>query len=354
MSSNSIGKNFRITTFGESHGKAVGVVIDGVKPGLKISEEEIQSELDKRKPGQSKITTARKEEDKIHILSGIFNGKTTGTPICMLVYNKDADSSKYEKIKNIFRPGHADFAYFKKYGIRDHRGGGRASGRETVGRVAAGAIAKKFLSKANIKVIAYTKEIAGIEAKKFRQGEIGKNTVRCPDKKAAKVMEKAILKAKQNRDSIGGIVEVTALNVPAGLGDPVFCKLDAELAKALMSIPAVKGVEFGAGFELSKMRGRQCNDPFIKKGNKIITKTNNAGGILGGISNGMPIIARVVVKPTSSILKEQKTVDIKGKKIKIKIEGRHDPCICPRVVPVVESMVTIVLADALMRQKLIK
>lgn len=352
--SSTLGKNFRITTFGESHGKAVGVVIDGVKPGLKISEEEIQKELDKRKPGQSNVSTPRQEEDQVNILSGIFNGKTTGTPICLVVYNKDADSSKYEKIKNIFRPGHADFTYLKKYGVRDYRGGGRVSGRETIARVAAGAIAKKLLSKNGIKIIAYTKEIAGIVAKKIDLAEIEKNPVRCPDKKAAKKMEMVILKAKAEGDSVGGIVEVIATNVPAGLGDPVFDKLSANIAKALVSIPAVKGVEIGAGFKVAQMKGSECNDQFIKKGGKIITTSNNSGGILGGISTGMPIVARVAVKPTSSIAKEQQTVDIDGKKVKIKIKGRHDPCICPRIVPVVESMMAIILADAIMRQETIK
>lgn len=352
--SSSIGKKFRIMTFGESHGKAVGVVIDGIKPGLKISEKNIQKELDKRKPGQSKVSTQRKEEDKIHILSGIFNGKTTGTPICLVVFNKDADSSKYEKIKKLFRPGHADFTYLKKYGIRDYRGGGRASGRETIGRVAAGAIAKKLLLKKKIKIIAYTKEVAGIKTNKINYSEIEKNSVRCPDKKAAKQMEKAILKAKSQGDSVGGIVEVIVTNIPTGLGDPVFDKLSANIAKALMSIPAVKGIEIGAGFRVAEMKGSECNDLFIKKGNKIITKTNNAGGILGGISTGMPIIARIAVKPTASILKTQKTVDAKGKNKKISVDGRHDPCICPRIVPVVENMMAITIADAMMKQKLIK
>lgn len=272
MSSNTLGDNFRITTFGESHGKALGVVIDGVMPGLAISEDEIQKELDKRKPGQSKITTSRKEEDKVHILSGIFEGKTTGTPICLLIYNKDADSSHYDNIKKIFRPGHADFTYFAKYGIRDHRGGGRASGRETVARVAAGAVAKKILSDNGIKIIAHTKEIAGIKSVKFNEKEIYKNDVRCADKEAAMLMGNAIAKSKSDGDSLGGIVEVIAYNVPPGLGDPVFDKLDADLAKALISIPAVKGIEFGTGFDFAKMKGSQANDEFIKQSGKIVTK----------------------------------------------------------------------------------
>ncbi len=351
MTGNVFGKSFQIMTFGESHGKAVGVVIDGVKPGLPISEKEIQRELDRRKPGQSRVTTSRKEEDKIQILSGIFRGKTTGTPICMIVWNKDADPSKYEKIKDLFRPGHADFTYLKKYGIRDYRGGGRSSGRETVSRVAAGAIAKKILSKKGIKVTAYCKEIAGIEAKHFDAKQIEKNPVRCPDKTAAKKMEAAILKARSKGNSLGGIVEILATGVPPGLGEPVFSKLDAELAKALMSIGSVKGVEFGSGFKAAKMTGKQHNDEMFMSKGQVKFKTNNAGGILGGISTGQDIVARIAVKPTASISMPQKTVDTKGKNRTIKAEGRHDPCICPSVVPVAEAMVAIVLADAMAVQK---
>ncbi len=338
-------------TFGESHGKALGVVIDGVKPGLKISSKDIQKELDRRRPGQSKITTQRKEGDKVEILSGIFEGKTTGNPICLIVRNKDQDSSKYDKLKKVFRPGHADFTFLNKFGIRDHRGGGRSSGRETIGRVAAGAVAKKLLIKKGIKIQAYVKQIADIKAKEVDLKQIEKNNVRCCDKKLAKKMEKAILDAKKKGDSVGGIVEVVATGVPVGLGDPVFHKLDAELAKALMSIGAVKAVEIGAGLDVVNMNGSECNDAFIKKGNKIVTKTNNAGGILGGISNGMPIVARVAIKPTPSISKKQNTVDILGKMKKIIIDGRHDPCICPRVVPVVESMVALVLVDLMKKQR---
>lgn len=352
MAGSTIGKKLKITTFGESHGKAIGVVIDGVQPGLNISEEEIQKELDRRKPGQSKITTPRKESDKIEILSGIFEGKTTGTPICMLVWNKDQDSKRYEEIKDLFRPGHADLTYLKKYGIRDYRGGGRSSGRETIGRVAAGALAKKMLK--DVKIKAYVKQVGKIKAKTIDLNEIEDNIVRCPDKEAAKLMEKKILEAKSQGDSIGGIVEVVIENPPEGLGDPVFNKLDADLAKALMSIGAVKAVEIGAGIKVAEMHGSECNDQITKKGTKTITKTNNAGGIVGGISNGMPIIARVAVKPTPSISKEQDTVDIKGNKTKISTKGRHDPCICPRVVPVVESMVALVLADHLMIKKAIE
>ncbi len=351
MTGNTFGKMFQIMTFGESHGKAVGVVIDGVKAGLPISESEIQKELDRRKPGQSRITSPRKEEDKIEILSGIFNGKTTGAPICMLVWNKAMDSSKYEKIKDLFRPGHADYTYLKKFGIRDYRGSGRASGRETLGRVAAGAIAKKLLAKKGMKVIAYTKQVDGIKAKKFDENEIERNPLRCPDKTAAGKMEKAILKVRSQGNSLGGIVEIIARNVPTGLGEPVFGKLDAELAKALMSIGAVKGVEIGAGFSVAEMKGSECNDEMFSSKGKISFKSNDAGGILGGISTGQDIVARIAVKPTASIALKQKTVDTAGKNRTIKVEGKHDPCICPRIVPVAESMVALVLADALMMQE---
>lgn len=351
MSGNVFGKAFQIMTFGESHGKAVGVVIDGVKPDLEISEEDIQKELDRRKPGQSKVTTARKESDRVHILSGIFEGKTLGTPICLLVWNEGARPEDYEKIKNIFRPGHADYTYWKKFGIYDYRGGGRASGRETVGRVAAAAIAKKLLAKKKIKITAYTKQVNGIIAEKFDESEIERNAVRCPDRDAAQKMEQAVLEAKSQGDSLGGIVEIIAKNVPAGLGEPVFGKLNAELAKALMSIGAVKGVEFGAGFAAAGMRGSECNDEMFSSGGKVVFETNNAGGTLGGISTGQDIIMRIAVKPTASIAIEQKTVDTSLKNRAIKIEGRHDACICPRIVPVAESMVALVLADALLMQE---
>tara|TARA_Y100000310_G_scaffold345136_1_gene462102 strand:- start:807 stop:1895 length:1089 start_codon:yes stop_codon:yes gene_type:complete len=351
MTGNVFGKNFQIMTFGESHGKAVGVVIDGVKSGLKISESDIQKELDRRKPGQSKVSTARKEDDRIEILSGLFEGKTTGTPICLLVWNKGARSKDYSAIKDLFRPGQADYTYHKKYGIRDYRGGGRASGRETVGRVAAGALAKKILAKKKIKVIAYTIQVGKVFAEKFSEKEIEKNPVRCPDKQAAEKMEKAILKARAGGDSIGGVVEIVAKNVPVGLGEPAFGKLDAELSKALMSIGAVKGVEFGAGFAVADLKGSENNDEMYSSKGKIRFRGNNAGGILGGISTGQDIVARIAIKPTSSIALEQKTVDTKGKNRKIRTFGRHDPCICPRIVPVAESMVALVLADAIMVQE---
>ncbi len=351
MSGNVFGKSFQTITFGESHGKAVGVVIDGVKVGLKISEADIQKELDRRKPGQSRVTTTRKEKDRVHILSGIFQGKTLGTPICLIVWNKDTKPGDYEKIKGLFRPGQADYTYLKKYGIRDYRGGGRASGRETLSRVAAGAIAKKLLHKKGIKVLAYTKQVAEVAAKEFDEKQIERNPMRCPDKAAAKEMEALALKAKAVGNSLGGIVEVVAKNVPAGLGEPVFGKLDAEMAKALMSIGAVKGVEFGAGFAAAGMTGKECNDEMFSSKGKIKFKSNNAGGILGGISTGQDIVARIAVKPTASIAVEQSTVDAKGKNRKIRVKGRHDSCICPRIVPVAEAMVTLVLADAIAVQE---
>lgn len=351
MSGSSFGERFTIMTFGESHGKAVGVIIDGVKAGMKLSERDVQKELDRRKPGKSRISSARVEQDRVEILSGVFNGKTLGTPICMVVRNKEARPEDYKKIKDLFRPGHADYTYLKKFGIRDYRGGGRASGRETIGRVAAGAVAKKLLSKRGIEIIAHTVQVGRIKAKKFNKKEIERNLVRCGDKDAAKGMERLILAAKKQNDSVGGIVEIIAKNIPAGVGEPVFRKLDAELAKALMSIPAVKGVEVGAGFSSAEMKGSQHNDKmYISKG-EIKFRSNNAGGILGGISTGQDIILRIAVKPTASIEKEQNTVDVKGKNKKIKVKGRHDPCICPRIVPVAEAMVAIVLVDALLMQK---
>lgn len=349
MAGNTFGTMFRITTFGESHGTAVGVVIDGVPPKLKISVKEIQKELDRRKPGQSSITTQRLEEDRVEIISGIFEGRTTGTPLCLIVYNKEYCSEDYEVLKNVHRPGHAGFTYMTKYGIYDYRGGGRASGRETIGRVAAGAIAKKILAKYKIDIIGYTKSIAGIEAKKIDYTQIEKNAVRCPDPVAAKKMEKKIIEVMKTGDSVGGIVEVVIKNCPAGLGDPVFDKLDAELAKAMLSIPAVKGFEIGSGFSCATMLGSEHNDEFYldKKSKRIRTKTNYAGGVLGGISTGEDIVFRIAVKPTSSISKKQRTIDFEGKTRKLETKSRYDPCICPRIVPVAEAMAAVVLVNLL-------
>ncbi len=350
MTGNIFGKLFKVTTFGESHGKALGLIIDGCPSGLELNESDIQKDLDRRKPGQSKITSARKEGDKVELLSGLFEGKTTGTPIAMIVYNKDQKSKSYDALKNIFRPGTADFTFFSKYGIRDYRGGGRASGRETLARVAAGAVAKKILAYKNTKIIAHTKEVYGIRAETFDETEIEKNTIRCADKNAAALMEKKIIEMSKQGDSVGGIVEIIAKNPPLNLGTPVFDKLDADLAKALMSIGAVKGVEIGEGFNVSNLKGSQNNDVFYKdKKNKLHYETNHTGGIIGGISNGEDIIIRIAVKPTPSILKEQIAMDVSGNKKNIQIKGRHDPCICPRIVPVAESMVALVLVDAMLR-----
>ncbi|MBU0578148.1 chorismate synthase [Patescibacteria group bacterium] len=323
MSGNSFGKIFKITTWGESHGSAIGVVIDGCPAGLQITEKEIQKELDRRKPGQSKLTTERKEADKVEILSGVFEGKTTGTPISLIVRNKNQRSKDYEKIKNLYRPGHADFTYEAKYGLRDYRGGGRASARETIGRVAACSIAKKLIPKVKITAKLIEPSLKEIEAIK-----------------------------KQN-DSIGGIIECTIKNAPAGLGSPVFDKLDARLAQAMLSIPGVKGFEVGSGFKSAHMMGSVNNDEFISKKGKIVTVTNNAGGILGGISNGMDIVFRVAFKPTSSITKKQNTVDSKGKNKTIEVKGRHDPCIALRAVPIVEAMAALVLVDEYLIQKVL-
>ncbi len=356
MAGNSFGTHFRITTFGESHGKAIGVVIDGVKPGLPIDTAYIQKELDRRRPGQSKVTTARSETDKVDVLSGVFEGKTTGTPICMVIWNKDQRPKAYDKIKDMFRPGHAGYTYLAKYGVSDYRGGGRSSGRETAARVAAGALAKSILKKRGVTIHAYTKQVGNIKATTIDFTQIEKNPLRCPDPVAAVKMERLVLKLKKEGDSIGGIVEIVVKNPPVGLGEPVFDKLEADLAKALMSIGAIKGFEVGNGFAAAKLKGSENNDPmyFDKKRKRVRTSTNNAGGIAGGISNGEDIVVRIAVKPASSIAKEQETVTLKGKSVKISVEGRHDPCICPRVVPVAESMVALVLIDHLKRQRFLK
>ncbi len=348
MPGNSFGEFFRITTFGESHGAGIGVVIDGMPPGFAISEEAIWANLKKRAPGQSSVTTSRQEKDHPRILSGTLNGQTTGTPICILMENEDVRSADYDPA--MFRPGHADYTYFKKYGIRDHRGGGRASGRETAARVAAGAVAKILLHHHGIAVFAHTISVGNVHATRFEQSAIEMNPIRCADPEAAMAMVRAIEKAASKRDSLGGIVEIIAEGVPPGLGDPVFNKLDALMAMALMSIPAVKGVEIGAGFKVAAMRGSENNDPLTTNG----FLANNAGGILGGISNGEKIIARIAVKPTPSISLKQQTRRQSGEPAEIRISGRHDPCICPRIVPVAESMVAIVLADRWLAQNAIR
>jgi chorismate synthase len=350
MSGNSFGKLFQITTWGESHGKALGVVIDGCPPNFPLSEKDINLELARRKPGRSKVGTSRKEEDKAQILSGVFEGKTTGTPISVIIQNKNQRSRDYDSIKNLYRPGHADLSYDLKYGIRDFRGGGRASGRETVGRVIAGAVAKKYLkAKEKSEIYGHTIQVGTIKAKRFLKAEIEKNPLRCADPGAAKEMEKYILKVKSEADSVGGIAEIVVKNMPVGLGEPVFDKLEADIGKALLSIGAVKGVEFGAGFAAAEVKGSKNNDEITGKAGKITTKTNNAGGTLGGISIGTDLIIRIAVKPPASIGKEQKTIDKKGNIKKLFVKGRHDVCIVPRLIPVAESMVAIVLLDHYLR-----
>jgi chorismate synthase len=344
---NTFGEFIRTTTFGESHGPAVGAVLDGLKPGIDLSEEEIQRELDRRRPGQSAVTSPRSETDRVRILSGLFDGKTTGTPVCMVITNEDHDSSKYDALRDLFRPGHADFTFWKKYGLRDHRGGGRSSGRETAGRVASGAVAKKILGGNGIEIVAFAEEIAGIRGTVEKLDMIEANPVRAADPEAARLMEEAVRKARGENDSVGGVVKLIVSNVPAGLGDPVFFKLDARLGMALFSIGAVKGVEFGSGFRSSRLRGSENNDQMGGGG----FLTNNAGGILGGISTGQAIVVRVAVKPTPSIRKEQKSVDIRGEAVTMTIEGRHDPCIVPRIIPVVEAMAALVILDALEIQR---
>lgn len=354
MAGNSFGEIFRITTFGESHGPALGVVVDGVPSNLPLTESDIQFELDRRRPGQSKVTTQRREADQAEILSGVFEGKTTGAPVAILIRNEDQRSKDYEEIKDLFRPGHADYTYWMKYGLRDYRGGGRASGRETVCRVASGAIAKKILHSEKISVVAYTLAVAGVYAKKIDCTVIEKNIVRAPDLEAAELMIAKIEEARKNCDSIGGIVEAVVHGAPPGLGDPVFGKLNARLAHAVMSIGAIRGVEFGTGFEAAKMPGSQHNDRFYMDGKRLRTRTNHAGGILGGISNGEDVILRAAVKPPSSIAQPQQTVSKDFKDTTVQVKGRHDPCLCPRVVPVIEAMVALTVVDALLMQKALK
>ncbi|TMV49618.1 chorismate synthase [Paenibacillus mesophilus] len=346
MAGNSFGEVLKITTFGESHGVAVGVIIDGVTPGVDIGEQDIQIQMDRRKPGQSAVTSPRKEYDIVRIMSGVYEGKTTGTPMLVMLHNTDMRPEAYDDIKHSFRPGHADFTYLKKYGIRDHRGSGRASGRETAGRVAAGAVARKLLEHRGVRVVAYTKEIGGIRCSRFVENEIERNAVRACDPEAADLMIEKIKRLSSLGDSCGGIVECTIRGVIPGLGEPVFDKLDAELARAMLSIGAVKGIEFGAGFSASVMLGSEHNDEMHASG----FASNHSGGIIGGISTGQDIVFRVAVKPTSSISVPQHTIGIDGEERVIVTEGRHDPCICPRIVPVVEAMACLVLEDHYKRQ----
>ena len=360
MAGNIIGERFVVVSFGESHGRCVGALVDGCPPGLELSEQDVQVELDRRRPGQSLVTTTRAEEDKVEILSGVFNGYTTGAPILMLVWNKDVDSRPYEKFVNTPRPGHADYPARIKYrGFNDWRGGGRFSGRITAGYVMAGAVAKKLLRKwLGVEVLAYSLEIGGVRAGPLTVEQIRElrysNEVRCPDPEAAEKMRNVILESRKKGDSVGGIVECIALNMPVGLGEPVFSSLDSDLSRALFSIPAVKGVEFGRGFESARLRGSENNDPYTVVGDRVVTTSNNAGGVLGGLSTGMPLLVRVAFKPASSIALQQKTVDLATmKETSIVVPGRHDPSVVPRAVPVVESVVAFVLADHALRSGLI-
>jgi chorismate synthase len=353
MPGNSIGKLFRVSTWGESHGKALGVLIDGCPSGIDLSEKDIQEELNRRKPVGISGTT-RLEEDKAEILSGVFEGKTTGSPISMIVFNKNVRPQDYLSIKEIYRPGHADYTYEQKYGIRDYRGGGRSSGRETVARVMAGAVAYKILKKSKISIIGHTIQIGNIKTNKFQVKEIEKNELKCADKIAAEKMLNLINKIKKEDDSIGGIIEIIIKNVPTGLGEPVFDKLDADLSKAIISIGGIKGIEIGAGFNTALMKGSENNDKYIMQNGKVRTSSNNAGGILGGISSGEDIILRIAIKAPASIGLIQKSINSHGKMIDFKIEGRHDVCIAPRVIPVARSMAAIILTDHLLRQKAFK
>lgn len=395
---NSFGRYFRVTTLGESHGRAIGAVIDGCPPGLDLKEEEIQAELDLRKPGQSELTTSRREPDRVEILSGVFEGKTLGTPIALVIFNRDMRPSDYSTLANIYRPGHADYTYQMKFGRRDYRGGGRSSGRETAARVAAGAVARKLLAGKGIQVLAFARAIGGV---RLSEGELARlfadegdavpsapataspadgsppageapipvkppvgldsirravysSRVRCPDPETARGMEKAIAAAAEEQDSVGGVVEARAFGVPAGLGNPVFGKIEARIGQAVLSIGAVKGIEFGQGFELASLRGSQANDPFkTDLAGRVVPAANRAGGMAGGISTGLPIVCRAAVKPTSSIGRSQNTVDAQGRPVELVVDGRHDPCIVIRLVPVVEHMINLVLIDLLLAQRAI-
>ena len=353
---NTFGRLFRVTTFGESHGPALGAVVDGCPPRLPLAREDIQAELDRRRPGQSKITTTRKEADQVEILSGVWEGQTLGTPIALLVRNQDARSDHYDHLRDVYRPSHADYTYEARYGIRDWRGGGRASARETAARVAAGSVAAVVLRElAGAEVVAYVRRLAGIDAtvdpETVRREDVEATLVRTPDASVADAMTDAIQAARRDGDSVGGVVEVVARGVPAGLGAPVFDRLHADLAHALMSLPATRGFEIGSGFAAGDMRGSQHNDPFAvdDEDGSVHTTSNRSGGIQGGISNGAPIVVRVVFKPPSTIAKAQQTVTTDRQPTTLRARGRHDPCVLPRAVPIVEAMVRLVLADHLLR-----
>jgi chorismate synthase len=357
MPGNTIGVLFKVTTWGESHGRATGAVVEGCPPGIDLAEQDIQAALNRRKPGGAGTTSSRKETDIVEILSGVLDGRTTGTPISLLIRNKDAREGDYDALKEVFRPGHGDFTYFHKYGIRDHRGGGRASGRETAARVAAGAVAEKIVARVGMTVTAYTKALGGIAAAGARCKADGINRERilnselyCPDPEAAASMAAKLKEAARNGDSLGGIVEVIVRGCPVGLGEPVFDKLDADLARALMSIGTVKGIEIGAGFQAAGMTGSEANDPMGPEG----FLSNHAGGILAGISTGQDIVIRVACKPIPSIARDQQTVDVHGRPVTLSVKGRHDASVIPRILPVCEAMVNLVLADHWLRQQAVR
>ena len=347
---NTFGKIFQISTWGESHGPAVGVTIDGCPAGVPIDEEAIQIELDRRRPGQSDITTPRSEDDRLEVLSGVFEGVSTGAPILLMVRNKDARPQAYDHLKDVYRPSHADYTYQAKYGHRDHRGGGRSSARETIGRVAAGAIARRILAdSAGVELIAYVRRIHDIEAEidaaSVARDAVESNTVRCPDSDAAEKMIERIKQLRKEGDSAGGLVELVARGLPVGLGEPVFDRLEADLAKAMLSLPATKGFEVGSGFDGTRLTGSAHNDAFYKDGDEVRTRSNNSGGVQGGISNGEDLVCRIAFKPTATINKEQETVSTSGEETVLKARGRHDPCVLPRAVPIVEAMAALVIVD---------
>ena len=343
---------FRLTTWGESHGPTVGCVVDGCPAGIELEEADIQRELDRRRVGQSRVTSPRQEPDQVQFLSGVFEGRSTGAPIGMLVFNTNARSQDYDNIKDLYRPGHADYTWDMKYGFRDHRGGGRSSARETIGRVAGGAVARKLLATFGVSVIAWTAQMGDLVAQQIDEAEIERNIMRCPDALVAAQMVAQVEQARRDLDSLGGVVEVRARGVPPGLGEPVFDKLQADIGKAMFSIPAIKAVEFGEGRQVAHMRGSEHNDPFVQRPDGSIgTATNHHGGILGGISTGEEIILRITVKPLASIAQPQQTVDREGNPSEIVVKGRHDPTALPRLVPIAEAMLALVLADHLLRQR---
>lgn len=350
MAGSSFGRLLTLSTYGESHGPAIGGVLDGVPAGLALAESDIQRELDRRRPGQSSVTTERAESDTVEVLSGVFEGRTTGTPVAFLIRNSSARTGDYESIKDVFRPGHADWTYSAKYGVRDWRGGGRSSGRETAARVAAGAVARAILSDRGITVRGYTVEIAGVRARVFDPEQIERNPVRSPDAAQAGAMMEKIEQAKKTGDSVGGIAEVVVSGCPAGLGEPVFDKLEALLAHAVMSIGAARSVEVGVGIEAARMLGSRYNDPLAMEGGRVAPRTNNAGGIAGGISTGAEIIVRAAFRPPASISLPQESVNVRGEPVTVEVHGRHDPCIVPRAIPVMEAMTALVIADCLLQQ----